>query len=130
MSGPERSAPEREQDFSPGYANYVLAVLLVVYIFNFVDRQILSILAGPIQSELGLDDAEMGLLGGIAFAALYSVLGVPLAGLLIARFGWQSPFGQQQAEFEDFLARCEQVALNAFGKKAQRFRVGFLFLSR
>jgi len=56
-------------------------MLLAVYVFNFVDRQILSILAGPIQAELALDDAQMGLLGGLAFALLYSTLGVPLAWL-------------------------------------------------
>lgn len=60
-------------------ANLVLAMLLVVYILNFVDRQILSILAAPIQAELGIDDARMGLLGGMAFALLYSTLAVPLA---------------------------------------------------
>lgn len=59
----------------------VLAMLLVVYIFNFVDRQILAILAAPIQQELGLSDRQLGLLGGIAFALLYSTLGVPLAWL-------------------------------------------------
>ncbi|MBH0114145.1 MFS transporter [Novosphingobium sp. YJ-S2-02] len=59
----------------------VLAMLLIVYIFNFVDRQILAILAAPIQQDLGLDDAQMGLLGGLAFAILYSTLGVPLASL-------------------------------------------------
>lgn len=59
--------------------NVVLAMLLVVYIFNFVDRQILSILAAPIQADLGLDDTEMGLLGGLAFALLYSTMAVPLA---------------------------------------------------
>ncbi|PEQ13815.1 MFS transporter [Novosphingobium sp. PC22D] len=59
----------------------VLAMLLAVYVFNFVDRQILAILAAPIQADLGLDDAQMGLLGGIAFALLYSTLGVPLAWL-------------------------------------------------
>lgn len=56
-------------------------MLLVVYVFNFVDRQILAILAAPIQAELQLDDAQMGLLGGIAFAVLYSTLAVPLAAL-------------------------------------------------
>lgn len=61
--------------------NLVLAMLLLVYIFNFVDRQILSILAAPIQADLNLSDAQMGLLGGVAFAVLYSVLGVPLAWL-------------------------------------------------
>ncbi|MAL26887.1 MAG: MFS transporter [Croceicoccus sp.] len=57
----------------------VLAMLLLVYIFNFLDRQILAILAAPIQADLGLSDAQMGLLGGIAFALLYSTLAVPLA---------------------------------------------------
>lgn len=61
--------------------NLVLAMLLVVYIFNFVDRQILAILAASIQADLGLDDAQMGMLGGLAFAILYSTLGVPLAWL-------------------------------------------------
>ena len=61
--------------------NTVLGMLLVVYIFNFVDRQILSILAVPIQADLDLSDGEMGLLGGLAFALLYSTLAVPLAAL-------------------------------------------------
>jgi MFS family permease len=56
-------------------------MLLLVYIFNFVDRQILAILAAPIQADLGLNDAQMGMLGGLAFAILYSTLGVPLAWL-------------------------------------------------
>lgn len=58
--------------------NVALSMLLLVYIFNFVDRQILAILAGPIQADLGLSDTQMGLLGGIAFALLYSTLAVPL----------------------------------------------------
>ena len=57
----------------------VLALLLVVYILNFLDRQILGILAQPIKLEFALTDTQLGLLGGIAFAFLYSVLGVPLA---------------------------------------------------
>lgn len=61
--------------------NLVLGMLLLVYIFNFVDRQILSILAAPIQADLGLNDAQLGMLGGLAFAILYSTLGVPLAWL-------------------------------------------------
>lgn len=61
--------------------NVVLAMLLLVYVFNFVDRQILAILAAPIQRDLQLSDGQMGLLGGIAFAVLYSTLGVPLAWL-------------------------------------------------
>ncbi len=61
--------------------NVVLAMLLVVYIFNFIDRQILSILAAPIQADLDLSDGQMGLLGGISFALLYSTMAVPLAAL-------------------------------------------------
>ncbi len=56
-------------------------MLLLVYIFNFIDRQILAILAEPIQQDLQLSDGEMGMLGGLAFALLYSTLAVPLAWL-------------------------------------------------
>lgn len=57
----------------------VLAMLLAVYSFNFLDRQIVSILAGPIKAEFALSDKQLGLLGGLAFGLLYSTLGVPLA---------------------------------------------------
>ena len=63
----------------PGYRALVLAMLLLVYTFNFLDRQILGILAQPIKLELGLTDTQLGALGGIAFALLYSTLAVPLA---------------------------------------------------
>jgi sugar phosphate permease len=63
------------------YRAWVLFMLFVVYAFNFLDRQIISILAIPIREDLGLDDRQLGLLGGIAFAALYSTLGVPIAWL-------------------------------------------------
>ncbi|GLI98070.1 MFS transporter [Sphingobium sp. BS19] len=61
------------------YRAVVLAMLLLVYTFNFLDRQILGILAGPIKAELNLTDTQLGALGGIAFALLYSTLGIPLA---------------------------------------------------
>jgi MFS family permease len=57
----------------------VLLLLLLAYIFNFLDRQILGILAQPIKADLNLTDTEFGAIGGLAFAILYSVLGVPLA---------------------------------------------------
>ena len=57
----------------------VLIFLLIAYIFNFLDRQILGILAQPIKADLGLSDTEFGAIGGLAFALLYSVLGVPLS---------------------------------------------------
>ncbi|MEG3087606.1 spinster family MFS transporter [Sphingomonas sp. PB4P5] len=62
-----------------GYSALVLAMLLLVYTFNFLDRQILGILVQPIKAELGLSDTQLGLLGGTAFAILYSTLAIPLA---------------------------------------------------
>jgi MFS family permease len=64
---------------SPGYRAYVLGTLLVVYIFNFVDRTIINILTEPIKLSFGLEDWQMGLLGGPAFAALYTFIGIPVA---------------------------------------------------
>jgi predicted MFS family arabinose efflux permease len=59
----------------------VLALLFIVYTFNFIDRQIIGILAAPIQDELQVNDAQMGLLGGLAFALFYTGLGIPIAWL-------------------------------------------------
>lgn len=56
-----------------------LWILLVVYIFNFIDRQIVNILAEPIARDLGLTDTQIGLMTGIAFALFYSILGLPIA---------------------------------------------------
>jgi MFS family permease len=58
---------------------YVLGVLVVVYTFKFIDRQILSIVLEPIKAELGLTDAQLGLLTGFAFKAFYATLGIPIA---------------------------------------------------
>jgi len=59
--------------------NLVLALLLLAYIFNYLDRQILGILAGPIITDLHLTDTQFGVLSGPPFAILYSILGVPFA---------------------------------------------------
>ena len=63
------------------HANYTLCVLVLVYILNFVDRQILSILAEEIKADLGLSDATIGFLYGTAFAVFYAIFGIPLARL-------------------------------------------------
>jgi len=63
------------------YANYVLFVLVLVYVFNFVDRNVLSILAEDIKADLGISDSQMGFLYGTVFAVFYSVFGIPLARL-------------------------------------------------
>ncbi|MGH1421146.1 MAG: spinster family MFS transporter [Hyphomonas sp.] len=62
-----------------GYRAYALGTLLIVYIFNFIDRSILAILNDPIKATLGVEDWQMGMLGGLAFALLYSTLGIPIA---------------------------------------------------
>ncbi len=74
------STPETEQ-VNSRYARYVLGVLIVVYIFNFIDRQIISILAEEIKADLAIGDAEIGFLYGTAFAVFYAVFGIPLGKL-------------------------------------------------
>jgi MFS family permease len=66
---------------STRYRYYAVWLLFVVYVFNFVDRQILSIVLEPIKKEFGLHDWQIGLLIGIAFAALYCTAGIPIARL-------------------------------------------------
>ncbi|MDZ7671071.1 MAG: MFS transporter [Gammaproteobacteria bacterium] len=56
-------------------------MLVVVYVFNFLDRQIVTILAEPIKMDLGLSDTQVGLMTGLAFAIFYTVLGIPIARL-------------------------------------------------
>jgi MFS family permease len=98
--------------------NLVLALLLLAYVFNFLDRQILGILAGPIIADLKLSDAEFGAIAGLAFAILYSVLAVPLAmladrtsrsrviaGALVVWSGFTALCGTATSFFQLFLFR-------------------------
>ncbi len=72
--------PDGDQRAS-GYAWYVLAVLFVVYILNFVDRQVISILAEDIKRDLHLRDEDLGFLYGTAFGVFYALFGIPLGRL-------------------------------------------------
>ena len=67
--------------YSQTYTRYVLGVLVVVYVFNFIDRQILAILAPAIKDELLLSDTQIGALSGVAFGIFYATLGIPIARL-------------------------------------------------
>src|SRR6266487_3157488 len=78
-SSPGVSSPASAVD-GP-YAYYVLGVLFVVYIFNFIDRQILAILLQPIKEDLKISDTALGFLTGFAFAVFYTFAGLPLARL-------------------------------------------------
>ncbi|MDE0747322.1 MAG: MFS transporter [Porticoccaceae bacterium] len=66
---------------SKNYRTFVLILLTVVYGFNFVDRQIVGILAPFIQEDLGLTNTQLGLLSGLLFAAFYTVVAIPIAWL-------------------------------------------------
>lgn len=75
----EAQGDDRPQEIGGLYAHYVLMVLVIVYVFNFIDRQILSILAESIKADLGVSDAQIGFLYGTVFAVFYAVFGIPLA---------------------------------------------------
>ncbi len=66
---------------SKQYRNFVLILLTIVYGFNFIDRQIMGILAPFIQKDLGLTNTELGLLIGLAFAVFYTFVAIPIAWL-------------------------------------------------
>lgn len=66
---------------SRGYRSYVLGLLTLVFIINFIDRQVLSVLIEPIKRELHLTDTQLGLLSGLAFALFYVTFAVPIARL-------------------------------------------------
>lgn len=63
------------------YAWYVLTILFLIYVLNFVDRQIISILAEDIKRDLHLKDEDLGFLYGTAFGVFYSLFGIPLGRL-------------------------------------------------
>ncbi len=75
------SVPTTGEDnaISSRVAGYGLFMLTLVYAFNFVDRQILVILQEPIKNDMGLSDAQLGLLSGFSFAVVYVVAGLPIA---------------------------------------------------
>ena len=62
-------------------AKRALILLVIVYVFNFVDRQILAVLAEDIKADLGISDSDLGFLFGTAFAVFYSIFGIPLGKL-------------------------------------------------
>ncbi|MEZ5557046.1 MAG: MFS transporter [Pseudomonadales bacterium] len=66
---------------SPGYRRYAIGLLFFVYVFNFIDRQIVTILAEPIKQDLQIADWQLGLMTGTAFAIFYCTLGIPIARL-------------------------------------------------
>ncbi len=78
---PPAQTPNTPNTASTLYRNYVLFMLTIVYVFNFIDRQVLVILQESIKKDLHLSDAQLGFLSGFTFAIFYAVLGVPIARL-------------------------------------------------
>lgn len=64
---------------NPLYSRYVLLVLTATYTCSYLDRYVLSVLVEPIKADLGITDTQLGLLGGFAFALLYTLAGIPIA---------------------------------------------------
>src|SRR4029079_9719556 len=81
MSDENAARPTGSEQRVSGYAWYALILFVVVYVFNFIDRQIVSILAESIKADLKLDDAQIGFLYGTAFAVFYALFGIPLGRL-------------------------------------------------
>lgn len=103
---------------SSAYRGYVLFALIVVYTFNFIDRTLISVLGEQIRETFGLSDFMIGLLSGMAFALLYTLLGIPFAMLaerknrtriitaaMIAWSGMTVMCGYAQNTFQFALAR-------------------------
>ena len=86
-------------------ARRVLVLLTLAYVLNFLDRQMLGILAAPIKADLHLTDAQFGQIAGTAFALLYSVLGLPLA-LLADRTSRSAVVAGSLAVWSGFTALC------------------------
>lgn len=78
---PSSNAAERDPGMRPAgpYAWYVLALLSLTYVLNFIDRQILAMLIEPIKKEFGVSDTAMGFLSGFAFVFFYTIAGIPVA---------------------------------------------------
>src|SRR6187455_3382722 len=71
----------QKKEISNRYRNFVLMMLTLVYVFNFVDRQLIVILQESIKKDLNLSDTQLGLLSGFTFAIFYVTLGIPIARL-------------------------------------------------
>jgi MFS family permease len=79
MTETSATAPAFQGYGTKAYRAYVLFVLVIIYTFNFIDRLLISIVQEPIKAEFGVSNFMMGLLGGPAFAILYTLLGIPIA---------------------------------------------------
>jgi predicted MFS family arabinose efflux permease len=78
-AGATASSEPRFAPVSASYGRYALTLLVAIYTVNFLDRQIITTIGESIKNDLHLTDSQMGALGGIYFAAVYTILGIPIA---------------------------------------------------
>jgi predicted MFS family arabinose efflux permease len=116
------TAAGRKPLFSEGYKRVVLALLLLAYTFNFIDRTIIATIGPKIREDLGLTSTQIGLLGGLYFALLYTILGVPLA-RLAERFNRVTIISTAVVIWSGFTALCGTAGSFAV-LAAYRFGVG------
>lgn len=101
---------------------YTLAILTLVYMFNSVDRSVMSIVIEPVKLEFGLSDSQLGLLTGLAFGLTYALVGVPM-GLLVDRTNRRNLLSLMVFVWSGCTALCG-LAQNYVGLVAARLAVG------
>ena len=111
------------QPYSPAYTRYAPYLLLGINVVNFLDRQVINILAEPIKHEFGLADWQLGLMTGFAFSVFYTTLGIPIA-RLAERRNRAAIIGASVAVWSGFTALCG-VAQTLLQLLAFRLGVGF-----
>jgi MFS family permease len=108
--------------YSEGYKRVVLGLLLAAYTFNFIDRTIIATIGQAIKVDLKLDDTQLGLLGGLYFALLYTILGIPIA-RLAERYSRVNIIAVSIVIWSGFTALCGTAA-NFATLALYRFGVG------
>lgn len=114
--------PARRPAFSTGYKSVVLGFLLAAYTFNFIDRTIIATIGQAIKVDLKITDTQLGLLGGLSFAVLYTLLGIPIA-RLAERWNRVSIISLALVVWSGFTVACG-MASNFFSLLIMRVGVG------
>jgi len=123
MAGAATTTTSAKPVFSESYRTTVLGLLVVAYTFNFIDRTIIATIGQAIKVDLKITDTQLGLLGGIYFALLYTLLGIPIA-RLAERFNRVNIISAAILIWSAFTALCG-TATSFAQLAAYRFGVGF-----